>query len=56
MYIAEEGKVYRNKINGITAKTLLIGLNDSIDNYEIIDEPQPIEEEEEEESIEENIE
>ena len=39
IYTADEGKVYRNKTNGITAKMLIIGKNDSIDNYEQIDEP-----------------
>jgi len=39
IYTAPEGKVYQNKFNGITAKTLIIGKRDSIDNYDVVDEP-----------------
>ena len=39
IYTAPEGKVYHNKFNGITAKTLIIGKRDSIDNYDVVDEP-----------------
>ncbi|MBQ7596936.1 MAG: hypothetical protein IJU45_09755 [Clostridia bacterium] len=43
MFTAADGMIYRNKLNGITAKVLIIGSNDSIDNYELI--PEPAEEE-----------
>ncbi len=43
IYTAPDGMVYINKLNGITAKVLIIGANDSIDNYEPI--PEPVEEE-----------
>ena len=39
IYTAPDGKVYQNKFNGITAKVLIIGKRDSIDNYDIVDEP-----------------
>ena len=39
IYTAPDGKVYQNKYNGITAKTLIIGKRDSIDNYDVVDEP-----------------
>lgn len=39
IYTAPDGKVYQNKYNGITAKVLIIGKRDSIDNYDIVDEP-----------------
>ena len=39
IYTAPDGKVYQNKFNGITAKTLIIGKRDSIDNYDVVDEP-----------------
>lgn len=42
IYTADEGKLYQHKTNFITAKTLLIGKYDSIDNYNLIDEPEPI--------------
>lgn len=45
IYTAPDGMVYINKLNGITAKVLIIGANDSIDNYEPI--PEPVEEEQE---------
>ena len=47
MYTAQEGMIFMNKTNGITAKVLIIGTNDSIDNYDLIPEP----EEEDEEDI-----
>ena len=53
MYTAAEGMIYRNKLNGITAKVLIIGLNDSIDNYELI--PEPEEEQEGEENGESDV-
>ncbi len=43
IYTAPDGMVYINKLNGITAKVLIIGANDSIENYELI--PEPVEEE-----------
>ena len=46
IYTAPDGKVYQNKFNGITAKTLIIGKRDSIDNYELM--PEPVEENEQE--------
>lgn len=52
MFTASEGMIYRNKLNGITAKVLIIGANDSIDNYELI--PEPIPEPEEEQEVEDN--
>lgn len=39
IYTAPDGKVYQNKYDGITAKTLIIGKRDSIDNYDVVDEP-----------------
>lgn len=48
IYTAPDGKVYQNKFNGITAKTLIIGKRDSIDNYDVVDEPVPEEQEVEE--------
>ena len=45
IYTAPDGKVYQNKYNGITAKTLIIGKRDSIDNYDVVDEPVPEEQE-----------
>lgn len=39
IYTAPDGKVYQNRYNGITAKTLIIGKRDSIDNYDVVDEP-----------------
>ena len=45
IYTAPDGKVYQNKFNGITAKTLIIGKCDSIDNYDVVDEPVPEEQE-----------
>lgn len=36
---APEGKVYRNKISGMWAKNLILGITDNIDNYELIEEP-----------------
>ena len=38
-YIANDGYVFKNKITGSTAKGLTLGINDSIENYEIIEEP-----------------
>lgn len=53
MFTAPEGMIYRNKLNDIMAKILIIGTNDSIDNYELISEPE--EPEEDEEDVESNI-
>lgn len=53
IYTAPDGMIYTNKLNGITAKMLIIGANDSIDNYELIPEPHP---EPEPEEVEENVE
>ena len=44
---AEEGMVYENKQNGIISKTLILGVTDSITNYNYIPEPEPVEEIEE---------
>lgn len=39
-YIAEEGKVWKHKVTGdILSNELYLGINDSIDNYEQVDEP-----------------
>ncbi len=38
-YIANEGYVFKNKITNAIAKGLRLGVNDSIDNYEIIEKP-----------------
>lgn len=51
-YVADEGFVYRNKINGMTMKGMTLGVDDDINNYEII--PEPIEIEEIDEFIESN--
>lgn len=50
-YIANEGYVFKNKITNTIAKGLRLGVNDSIENYEIIE--KPIEEETTNESLEE---
>ena len=47
-YYAQEGKVFRSKIDGaILSNVLILGKHDSLDNYEEIDEPIYTEEEEE---------
>ena len=47
-HYAQEGKVFRSKIDGaILSNILILGKNDSLDNYEEIDEPIYTEEEEE---------
>lgn len=38
-YIANDGYVFKNKITGSTAKGLTLGINDTIENYEVIEEP-----------------
>ena len=39
-FVAEEGKVFKHKITGdILSNELYLGINDSIDNYEQVDEP-----------------
>ena len=43
---AESGMVYRNKTNGMLAGTLILGVGDSLDNYDLIPEPEPEEPEE----------
>ena len=55
MFTAADGMIYRNKLNGITAKVLIIGSNDSIDNYELIPEPTPEPDEEVEDNGEPDI-
>ena len=40
MYSTPNGLIFRHRISGITAKVLIIGANDSIDNYEMIPEPE----------------
>lgn len=37
-YIAEDGYVFKNKINNNTCKGLKLGINDKIENYEVIEE------------------
>ena len=41
IYKAPEGQVYQNKITKNNFYTLILGINDSIDNYELIPEPIP---------------
>lgn len=48
-YIADDGYVFKNKTNNDTCKGLKLGINDTIENYEIIEE---FEEEKNEENIE----
>ena len=39
-YYAQEGKVFRSKIDGaILSNVLILGKNDSLENYEEIDPP-----------------
>lgn len=38
-YIANDGYVFKNKTTGSIAKGLTLGVNDTIENYEIIEEP-----------------
>lgn len=39
-YTAEEGKVWRSKIDGsYLSNTLILGVEDSLDNYEQVDPP-----------------
>ena len=38
-YIANDGYVFKNKATGSIAKGLTLGVNDTIENYEIIEEP-----------------
>lgn len=39
-FVAEEGKVWKHKVTGdILSNELYLGINDSIDNYEQVDEP-----------------
>lgn len=38
-YIANDGYVFRNKINKDICKGLTLGVNDIIENYEVIEEP-----------------
>ena len=38
---AEEGKVWKSKINGsVGGNLILLGVNDSLDNYEQVDKPE----------------
>ena len=45
---APEGMVYRGKDSGIICKTLILGVTDSITNYDLI--PEPAQEEEQTDS------
>ena len=47
---APEGMVYCGKESGIICKTLILGVTDSISNYELI--PEPIEKPKEKEEVE----
>ena len=38
-YIAEEGYVFCNKNNGMIFSVMSLGVNDSLENYEIIERP-----------------
>lgn len=39
-FVAEQGKVWKHKVTGdILSNELYLGINDSIDNYEQVDEP-----------------
>ena len=39
-FVAEEGKVWKHKVTGdILSNELYLGINDSIDNYEQVNEP-----------------
>lgn len=38
-YIANDGYVFKNKINNDICKGLKLGINDTIENYEVIEEP-----------------
>ena len=39
-YYAQEGKVFKSKIDGaILSNVLILGKNDSLENYEEIDQP-----------------
>ena len=40
---AESGMVYRNKTNGMLARVLILGVGDSIGNYDLIPEPEETE-------------
>ena len=51
LYEANEGYVFKNKFNGYTCSIMKLANTDSIDNYEVIEEP--IEEEPANESLEE---
>lgn len=44
-YLANDGYVFQNKINKYIFKGMKLGENDSIDNYDIIEEPKEIIEE-----------
>lgn len=37
-YIANDGYVFKNKINNDICKGLKLGINDKIENYEVIEE------------------
>ena len=53
-YQADEGKVFAKKSNGeIVGRIICLGVNDSIDNYEEVDEPlQSTDNDTEEEAVE----
>lgn len=38
-YIADDGYVFKNKTTNSIAKGLTLGINDTIENYEVIEEP-----------------
>lgn len=38
-YIADDGYIFKNKINNDICKGLTLGINDTIGNYEVIEEP-----------------
>jgi len=39
-YIADKGKVWKSKVDGeVLSDCLILGCEDSIDNYEQVDEP-----------------
>ena len=42
-FVADEGKVWKHKVTGdILSNELYLGINDSIDNYEQVDEPKEV--------------
>lgn len=48
IFTADEGKIYKSKIDGaLLSNTLYLGIEDSIDNYEQVDESELLGDEEE---------